>query len=230
MSLRGEMRRGARDRAPLRPCSKGSATRLLVGAAATTLLLVGCTSEPGPVAGPSPGAQATPGQTEPQTGGGGHADRVDPREDGFDVAFGEFSVELEADVIRPGPVTFVIRNGGELVHGFEMEIEGEDDGFKVETETIGPGETRQLELDLSPGVYKVECFIEGHDDLGMEALLEVRRGAPLVGQGREAGDVFGSGAFGQGGTFSHRFGSAGTFAYRCDIHPTMQGTVVVAEG
>ena len=50
----------------------------------------------------------------------------DPRDDGFEVSFGEFAVTLEADAIRPGPVTFVIHNRGELIHGFEMRIERSD--------------------------------------------------------------------------------------------------------
>jgi len=134
------------------------------------------------------GTAASPTPGSPR--GGSSGGRVDPRRGGFEIGFGEYVVTLEAGAIRPGPVTFVIRNGGALVHGFEMEIEGEDDssgsgsgdddGFKVETGTIDPGETIELDLDLAPGLYKVECFIEGHDDLGMEALLEVRPDAPKV--------------------------------------------------
>ncbi|MCF3102373.1 cupredoxin domain-containing protein [Streptomyces roseoverticillatus] len=36
---------------------------------------------------------------------------------------------------------------------------------------------------------------------------------------------FGSGPFGQGGTFSHTFTLSGMFPYHCDIHPEMRGTV-----
>lgn len=120
--------------------------------------------------------------------------RVDPREGGFEVGFGEFAVTLEAPAIRPGPVTFVIRNGGALVHGFEMEIEGDSsgpgsgDGFKIETETFDPGETLRVDLDLAPGLYKVECFVADHDDRGMEALLEVRPDAPRVRERSAAPD------------------------------------------
>ncbi|HKX25008.1 MAG TPA: plastocyanin/azurin family copper-binding protein, partial [Actinomycetota bacterium] len=114
-----------------------------------------------------------------------------PRQGGFEVGFGEFAVTLEAPAIRPGPVTFVIRNGGELVHGFEMEAESEDDssgsgsgdeGFKVEQPTFGPGETIRLDLDLAAGVYKIECYVADHSDRGMEILLEVRPDAPKVQQ------------------------------------------------
>jgi plastocyanin len=92
-------------------------------------------------------------------------------------------------VIRPGRVTFVVENRGTMVHGFEIEAEGEDDssgpgsgddGLKAETNLLRPGQTTRITLDLAPGLYKVECLVEGHDDLGMEGFLEVRRDAPLV--------------------------------------------------
>ena len=100
---------------------------------------------------------------------------------------------LEAPAIRPGPVTFEVTNGGKLVHGFEMEAEGEDgdssgpgsggdDGFKIERPSFEPGESIRVDLNLSAGVYKIECWVDNHDDLGMEILLEVRPDAPKVSQ------------------------------------------------
>jgi plastocyanin len=114
---------------------------------------------------------------------------VDPRRGGLELGFGEFAITLEAGAIRPGPVTFVIRNGGQLVHGFEMEVEERgdssghgsgDDGLKIEGPAFGPGETIRIPTELAPGVYEIECFVAGHDDMGMRATLIVRRDAPLV--------------------------------------------------
>lgn len=42
-----------------------------------------------------------------------------------------------------------------------------------------------------------------------------------------SGGTFDSGNLANGGTFSQTFASAGTFAYRCEIHPSMIGSVVV---
>ena len=121
--------------------------------------------------------------------------RIDPRRQGLDVAFGEFAITLEADEIRPGPVTFVIRNGGALVHGFEIEAE-DDDGdnsgsgngeLKLEGPEFGPGDTVRISADLPPGVYELECFVGDHDDRGMRATLVVRAGAPLVRRSSPAG-------------------------------------------
>ena len=117
------------------------------------------------------------------------ASTVDPRRGGLQLGFGEFAITREAGDIRPGPVTFVIRNGGQLVHGFEMEIESRgdssghgsgNDGLKIEGPAFGPGETIRIPTELAPGVYEIECFVAEHDDMGMRATLIVRRGAPLV--------------------------------------------------
>lgn len=38
-----------------------------------------------------------------------------------------------------------------------------------------------------------------------------------------------SGILNAGQSFSHTFGTAGTFTYHCNVHPTMHGTIVVAQ-
>ena len=137
------------------------------------VLLAGCggTSAPAEAPpGPAPSAPASDG-----------AARVDPRDDGLEIAMGEWALTAEADAIRPGTVTFVIANRGAMPHGFEIENEtGPDDAVKAETRLLQPGESVELSLHLGPGVYKLECFVNGHDDLGMEMLLEVREDAPLA--------------------------------------------------
>jgi plastocyanin len=174
----------------------------------TLLLLAACggaaeTPEPGP------GTGGQPAETGPQAAGGTGGNMVgpeggmvDPREGGLDVALGEWAVTLEAAAIRPGRVTFVVANRGTIGHGFEIELEGGDgdssgpgsggdDGIKAETNLLQPGERAELTLNLPAGTYKVECIVEGHDDLGMEGFLEVRANAPLVdgGANRDADTV-----------------------------------------
>lgn len=112
--------------------------------------------------------------------------RVDPRADGFEVVLGEWAVTPEAPAIRPGRVTFVVHNRGTMGHGYEMELEGDSSGpgsgdlFKAESEVVRPGESTRLTLTLPPGLYEIECLVDGHDDMGMEGVLEVRADAPLV--------------------------------------------------
>jgi plastocyanin len=159
------------------------------------LSLVGCPNGSTPADQPA----ATAAATAAATGESGteapasNADReparrVDPRDGGLEIALGEWALTLEADVIRPGRVTFVVANRGTMGHGFEIEIEGVDssgsgsgdDGIKAETNLLQPGETTELTMELPPGLYKVECLVDGHDDMGMEGFLEVRANAPLV--------------------------------------------------
>jgi plastocyanin len=175
-------------------------------AVALCLVAVGCG---GPARGPSGAPVTLGGEGEPSNTEGPENEaaapkprKVDPRQGGFEIGFGEYAVTLEAPAIRPGPVTFEVHNGGKLVHGFEMEAEGadgdnsgpgggSDDGFKIEKSSFRPGQTIRFPLNLAAGVYKVECWVDGHDDLGMEILLEVRPDAPLVRQqpGRATGDA-----------------------------------------
>ena len=113
--------------------------------------------------------------------------RVDPRVGGFEIGLGEWALAPEADAIRPGKVTFVVENRGTMAHGFEIELEGDSSGsgsgdlFKAESSLLQPGESRRMTVILTmPGAYKIECLVDGHDDMGMEAILEVREDAPLV--------------------------------------------------
>jgi len=39
--------------------------------------------------------------------------------------------------------------------------------------------------------------------------------------------LFSSGSISPNGTYSHLFSTAGTFSYKCTIHPSMTGSVVV---
>jgi plastocyanin len=156
---------------------------LLSLAAAGALLFSACGGETETAGseGDSPPRPATGGAAT-TAGGQPPAGRVDPRTGGFGVALGEWAVTPEAKSIRPGRVTFVVSNRGTMRHGFELEREDtdSDDAGKVETRFLEPGESVRVELDLREGLYKLECNVEGHDDMGMETMLSVRRGAPLA--------------------------------------------------
>jgi plastocyanin len=145
----------------------------LAGAAA---VFAGCGGGEADEASPAPAAETSAATDEQDSAG-----RGDPRDGGFEVALGEWAVTPEAKAIRPGRTTFVIVNRGTMPHGFEIEREDvDDDASKVETRILQPGESVEVELDLEAGVYKLECNVEGHDDMGMEMLLDVSPDAPLA--------------------------------------------------
>jgi len=155
------------------------------------------------------GETSTPTSVEPRSGGDSRAEngsatatassnsqaakRINPKRGGFEIGLGEWAITSEARAIRPGPVTFVIHNRGTVPHGFEIELEGESSGhgsgdlFKAETELLQPGESTRMRVNLSHGVHKIECLVEGHDDMGMEDLLDVSADAPLV-KNKASGD------------------------------------------
>jgi plastocyanin len=100
------------------------------------------------------------------------------------IALGEWSVVPESPAIRPGRVTFVVTNRGKVVHGFRIKQERDDGkgGDRVEARGVSlrPGQTGRLTVTLSAGTYSIECFVEGHDDLGMERGFRVSPDAPPV--------------------------------------------------
>lgn len=165
-------------------------TRLASWFLAGALSLTGCSPGPdatsaasGPTSEPAEvePAERAPKKTAPA--------RVDPRKGGVEIVLGEWAITPEAPAIRPGEITFVIRNRGTMDHGFEIELEGDSGGhgsgdlFKAESEVLGPGESTRMTMTLGPGLYKIECLVDGHDDMGMEDMLDVRRDAPFVKQG-----------------------------------------------
>lgn len=91
-------------------------------------------------------------------------------------------VELvEWDIVMPeqiaaGEVTFVVTNGGSMVHQFE--IENEETGFeRMFDQQLQPGETMEMTVTLEPGDYYVYCPIANHAARGMELTLNVTGGA-----------------------------------------------------
>jgi len=117
----------------------------------------------------------------PRSGAG-----VDPRSGGLKIALGEWTVAPEAKAIRPGVVTLVVTNRGELVHAFRIRTAGGSgkDRFEARTRALRPGETARLTVDLGAGVYDIECPVDDggvdHETRGMHALLRVAADAPLV--------------------------------------------------
>ena len=99
---------------------------------------------------------------------------------GTDFAFDPKEVKVEA-----GESTFTFVNDGGTAHA--LEIEGGD--VEEESETIGPGESTSLVLELAAGRYELYCPIANHRDLGMEGTLVVGGGgAGATGTGKTETD------------------------------------------
>ena len=82
-----------------------------------------------------------------------------------DFTFSPPTVSVEA----PGTYTFEVTNDGGVDHAFEIE----GNGIEEETETIGPGQSASLTVDLEEGMYEMYCPISNHRDLGMSGEITV---------------------------------------------------------
>jgi plastocyanin len=181
----------------------GARVRMWVVSAVVAAMGVACGdsgSEPEPTSGGtarSGSTTAPPANTDepPAPSGTGVAPaqpalrRVDPRSGGFTMGMGEWALAPETRALRPGRVTFVIRNSGQAQHGFEIKAEGGggDDRFEAQSRVLAPGQTVRFSANLAAGIYEIECYVAEHDALGMQGTLVVRPDAPLVRQRRGGG-------------------------------------------
>jgi uncharacterized cupredoxin-like copper-binding protein len=113
------------------------------------------------------------------------------------VAIGESEFALDPSTVQvdqAGTVTFRITNNGKVDHAFEIEGQGVEE----ETETIKPGESAELTVELSKdGEYEFYCPVDGHRQMGMEGALTLGAGG---GGGATTGEQEGTtgGGYGSG--------------------------------
>jgi uncharacterized cupredoxin-like copper-binding protein len=109
----------------------------------------------------APAAQETPDAT---TSGGDSPTLVD-------VSLTNFAIDMPTE-LAAGPVRFNIVNNGAAPHSFVLEGEGIR---KTLANTLQPGGSSRLNVDLAPGTYTIFCPVgEGaHRAQGMELELTV---------------------------------------------------------
>lgn len=85
----------------------------------------------------------------------------------------EWSLELSADTVAPGAVSFQIANRGDFAHSFAITGEGEE----WSVEDVASGQDATLRVDLAAGIYDIFCpmvDLEGsHESRGMRGQLVV---------------------------------------------------------
>jgi uncharacterized cupredoxin-like copper-binding protein len=89
----------------------------------------------------------------------------------------EYALEpADATVDESGLIEFVATNDGEIDHS--LEVEGPEE---AETETIAPGDSATVSLELPPGEYKWYCPIGDHEQQGMVGTVTVAGGGGSSG-------------------------------------------------
>ncbi len=83
---------------------------------------------------------------------------------------GEMFIELSEDSFSAGSYTFEVVNDGSATHDFVVERDGAD---VAATESISPGSSTTLTVDLEPGEYVFYCSIGNHREMGMEVTVMV---------------------------------------------------------
>jgi uncharacterized cupredoxin-like copper-binding protein len=101
-----------------------------------------------------------------------------------EVNLKEYEIDMP-DSIPAGSVTFKVSNTGN--HDHTIRIEGNGIDRKIEPNMKG-GETKELQVTLTAGQYKITCPVGPHATLGMRRTLTVtpreavRPGATSVSQ------------------------------------------------
>ena len=118
---------------------------------------------------------------------------------GQTISIGETEYALDpssVEVDQSGTVTFKVMNNGQTDHA--LEVEGQ--GVEEETETIEPGESAEVTVDLSKeGSYEIYCPVDGHRDMGMEGTLTVGAASTGgTGTAEDEGSTTESGGYGYG--------------------------------
>jgi plastocyanin len=85
-----------------------------------------------------------------------------------DFALEPKTVQLDA----PGTYTFMVTNNGQTSHALEIEGNGVED----ETDTLSPGDSGEVTVELAAGEYELYCPIDSHRANGMEGTLVVAGG------------------------------------------------------
>ena len=101
--------------------------------------------------------------SESETPDSGEAQSITATED-------DFSISLDEDGLTAGTVEIEVVNDGSATHDLVVERDGED---VAATETIAPGESATLTVDLEAGDYVFYCSIGNHREMGMEIDVSV---------------------------------------------------------
>ena len=89
------------------------------------------------------------------------------------VSATEFHLTLSRGSVKAGRVIIQLQNAGQDVHDLRLRRIGGKRTYSLPVTT--PGGRSTLTLRLLPGRYRLWCSLANHAQLGMRAVLRVRR-------------------------------------------------------
>ena len=89
------------------------------------------------------------------------------------VSAGEFHLVLSRPSVKAGRVLIQLQNDGQDVHDLRLRRVGGSRTYSFPL--TNPGARTTLSFRLIPGRYRLWCSVANHAQLGMRALLRVRR-------------------------------------------------------
>jgi plastocyanin len=81
-----------------------------------------------------------------------------------------FSISLDKDTLTAGSYEITVVNNGSATHDLAVE---EDGTTKATSDSIAPGGSTTLTVDLDAGEYVFYCSIGNHRAMGMEITVQV---------------------------------------------------------
>jgi uncharacterized cupredoxin-like copper-binding protein len=81
----------------------------------------------------------------------------------------EFKIAMASTQLKAGPVTFDVKNAGQVDHDFVIT----GNGVTAGTPRFKGGESRALRVTLKPGTYDAFCSVPGHKQAGMDQKVTV---------------------------------------------------------
>ena len=92
------------------------------------------------------------------------------------VELNEFKITMSATSVKPGDVTFQVKNNGSVAHNFAIPV------LKFKTEMLNPGQSvTVVASDVAAGIYDVVC------EVAYLTLIETRRRLVKQDIGRGSG-------------------------------------------